>query len=108
MKAHFKSRNGRLVVEVEGQNVKSLFEEIASVQEILDADAQCGACSSADTRFRVRNIDGNKYYEMACEECGAALSFGQRRTGEGLFPKRKSEHGALPNRGWTKYVGKGE
>jgi hypothetical protein len=107
MKAHFKSRTGRIVVEVEGASVKALFKEIAQVQEILDADSQCGACGSADIKFRVRTVAENDYYELVCDGCGAALSFGQRRTGDGLYPKRKTESGPVPDRGWVKYLGRG-
>jgi len=107
MKAHYKSTTGRLLVEVEAKNVKELFEQLADVQEILDADSRCGACGSDQVRFAVRHVDIFKYFEMHChgDGCGARLSFGQLREGGGLFPKRKDDRGEmLPNRGWQRYI----
>lgn len=108
MKAHFKNRTGRLVVEVEGANVKELFERIAEVQEILDADSNCGACGSEHIKFRVRHAESFVYYELHCEQCNAALAFGQRKNGIELFPKRKDDDQELENRGWRRYLPKKE
>lgn len=105
MKAHLKSSNGRVLVEVEGTNVKDLFEQLANVQEVIDADAACGACGRPEIKFRVREVKNFKYFELHCESCSARLQFGQLRTGDGLFAKRKTEEGDfLPDRGWQKYL----
>lgn len=105
MKAHFKSRTGRLVIEVEGGTIKELFGQIAEVQETLDADSQCGACGSQEIKFRKRVVQKYEYYELQCEACSARLAFGQLREGGGLFPKRRTEKGAdLPNRGWMRFI----
>ena len=104
MKAHIKSRTGRLLVEVEAKDVKGLFEQIADVTEVIDADECCGVCGSNAIRHRVREVETFKYYELVCE-CGARLQFGQLRDGGGLFPKRKDQHGnLLENRGWARYL----
>jgi hypothetical protein len=109
MKAHFKSGNGRLVVEVEAEDVRSLFEKLAAVQEILDADPACGACASPEIRFRVRRVGKYTYYEQVCLACNSVLSFGQMKEGGALFPRRKASDGSsLPNRGWVRYLGKKE
>lgn len=108
MKAHIKSGNGRLLIEVEGESIKDLFRAIAEAQEILDADAACGACGSQVVKHHVRDIDKFTYFELRCE-CGAALAFGQLKEGGGLFPKRKGADGKeLPNRGWVRYIGPGK
>jgi len=104
VKAHFKSATGRLLIELQADDVKGLFRAIAEVQEILDADSNCGACGSPAVRFRVRKVDKFEYFELACE-CGARLQFGQLQDGHGLFPKRRNERGEeLPNRGWQRYL----
>ena len=55
-------------------------------------------------RFVVRNVDGNDYYELRCNDCGAVLAFGQHKKGGTLFPKRKDDEGNyLPNKGWHKW-----
>ena len=105
MKAHYKSSTGRLVIEVEGPNAKAIFERIAEVQEILDADAQCGCCGSPQIKFRVRDVKGNRFFELHCEACHARLAFGQNRDGVGLFPRRFDDsRKPLPNRGWAKFL----
>jgi hypothetical protein len=60
-------------------------------------------------RFRVRDVKSFRYYELACENCNARLSFGQLREGGGLFPKRYDEkRRPLANRGWIIYLSPGE
>jgi hypothetical protein len=105
MKAHYKSANGRLVFEVEGGTQKDLFENIASLQEVFEADSTCGCCRGTDIRFNVRKVDAFTYYEYRCTnpQCRAQLSFGQNKVGGGLFPKRMGDNGPLPNRGWSVY-----
>jgi hypothetical protein len=82
--------NRRMVVEAEGADAKSLFSELGMLAEILEADASCGSCGSAEIRPGCRVIDQFEYFFLHCSACGAELSFGQRREG-GLFPKRKTE-----------------
>lgn len=103
MEAHYKSRKGNLVLKVEGETQKDLFRELARAQEIFEAESECGLCQSADIRFRVRTIEDNEYFELACA-CGATFAFGQHKKGGGLFPKRKGENGKiLPSHGWSKW-----
>jgi hypothetical protein len=105
MKAHIDVKSGRLTFEVAGENVQELFTGVAEVQEVFQADACCGCCQGTDLVFRVRTLDGNKFYELFCRTCEAALSYSVLRTG-GLFPKRKDYGGTnWPNRGWKVYRG---
>lgn len=105
MKAHYKTRSGRIIFEVEGQSPKDLFRGIAEVQGVFESDTECGCCHSPNIQFRVRQAgkDGaeNDYYELFCQDCSAVLSFGQFRKGNSLFVKRKDAEGILlPNHGW--------
>lgn len=105
MKAHYRTANGRIVFEIEGGNQKELFENIADLQEVFEADSSCGMCKSQDIHFRVREVKGNKYFEIRCGACNAQFSFGQNKDMKSLFPKRKGEDGNwLPNRGWFKWT----
>lgn len=104
MKANYKTRDGRIVVEVQGETVKDLFRGIAQVQEVFEAGRECGACQSQSIQFRTRSIDDNDYYELACMDCHCKLDFGQHKKGGTLFAKRKDVEGNwLPNNGWKKW-----
>jgi hypothetical protein len=115
VKAHYRSKSGRLTFEVEGGNQKALFEGIADLQEVFEAEETCGYCDSNAIHFRVREVqskkDGKKYkyYEMLCLDCSARFAFGQNQVGETLFPSRRDKEGNwLPNRGWYKWQPKDE
>lgn len=98
MKAHYRTRNGRIVFEIEAQTQKGLFREVAMLQDVFEADENCGACGSTNVRLQYRCIDANDYYSMACCDCGAELRFGQHKQGGTLFAKRTDGE-----RGWKKY-----
>ena len=66
----------KLEFELEGAGQKEIFKELATIQEIF-AEEKCGLCDSTNLRFVVRNVDGNDYYKLRCNECGAILAFGQ-------------------------------
>lgn len=109
MKAHYKTKDGRIVFEVQAETPKEIFKQIAAVQETFEADQRCGCCQSADIRFQTRNVDDNDFFELRCNACYARFQFGQNKKGGSLFPKRKGDDGALlPDRGWAKYVRNGE
>lgn len=106
MKAHYRAFNGRLIIEVEGSNIKELFEQIGPVAEVLDGDDSCGKCSSPHIFPRSREAQGFVYYELVCSDCGAKLSFGQHKEGGTLWPKREDDNGnKLDNKGWHIYLG---
>jgi len=106
MKVRYTSGDGRLSVEVEGENQKSVFGEIARFQEVFEHTI-CGKCNGQDLRFVVRNVSDNDFYEIHCvnPKCRARLAFGQHKGKEGtLFPRRKDDSGGwLPNGGWVKF-----
>lgn len=96
--------NPNLMIEFDVAGQKDLFEQMAALQEILNHNCQkCGA-GQEDLVFVVREVEGNKFYELKCTKCGASLGFGSHKTGGTLFPQRKDAEGEkLPNFGWTKW-----
>lgn len=89
MEAQYKCRNGRLLIKVEAADQKGLFKQIAGTEDVFDAATACGLCGSADLSFRVRTVDSNDYYDLACRKCTATMHYGQHKTGGTLFPKRE-------------------
>ncbi len=92
MKAHLKALGGRITIEVQGENAKELFKELASAQEVFDSASDCGMCHSVNLRFNVRIVDSFTFYELRCVDCGGALSFGQRKNMADLYPKEWSRY----------------
>ena len=115
-----------LTIKIEGKQHTDVFKGLSDAQEVFDI-GECGACKSKHgIRFVVRENDGNKYYEMHCNNsmCRARLPFGVSKENPGaLYPKKRfaslgktekkkradeeayaKEHGGfLPNMGWYKY-----
>ncbi len=104
LEANFKSLGGKVTIKVVGEDTKDLFRQLAAAQEVFDADYACGCCNSVHLRYNYRVADSFSFYELKCIDCGAALSFGQRKDGSGLFPKRSGEG---TENGWSKYEGAG-
>ncbi len=104
MEITYKTKNERLKVEVEASSAKEAFKKLAEFQEVFD-ESNCGLCNGEELQFIVRTVDGNDYYELKCKSCGAKLAFGQHKTGDSLFPKRKAADGSYDNktRGWFKW-----
>lgn len=106
MEAQYRTRNGRLTIKVSAEKQKDLFTAIADVQEVFDSESKCGKCKSENIHFQVRTVDKNDFYELVCSECGAVFAFGQHKSGDTLFPKRRDSQGALlPDGGWAKWTG---
>lgn len=94
---------GKLIVELEADDQRAMFEELASVQEVF-GEGKCGKCKSEDVHFVVRtDKDDNKYYEMLCQNCRAKLMYGCMKKGGKLFSKKKLDDKWLPDHGWVKY-----
>ena len=106
MKMTYTTKNNRLQIAIDAGNVKEAFKQLAELQEIFD-ETKCENCGKDNIYFRVRTVDGNDYYEMACKDCNAKLAFGQHKVGNGLFPKRKKEDGSydFEKKGWNKWNG---
>ena len=83
-------------------DIKQIFETLAEADEVLGIDHCPKDGGGTNLTFVVREVDGNKYYEMKCKDSRAKLAFGQTRDGKSLFPKRKDENGdRKPDDGWT-------
>jgi len=104
MKVKYITMDRRLEAQVEGSSQKEIFKAISDFQEIFEHEA-CGNCGSVETVFQVRSVDGNDFYQKSCTSCRAALSYGQTKVGDRLFPKRKDKDGNWDNtsRGWYVY-----
>ena len=103
MKAQFKV-SSKLIVEVESDSQRSMFEELARIGEVFGQD-KCQKCESTNIKFVVRNDkEENKYYSMDCIDCKARLSFGANKKGETLFVKKKDKEDKwIPNNGWQRW-----
>jgi hypothetical protein len=86
---------GNAVIEAEGKTVKEVFKELAQAAEAV-GDPGCGSCKKTYITPHWREVDGNDYFELVCQACGARLSLGQNKTGGGLFPKRKMGPDGMP------------
>lgn len=101
MKVRYKSE--RVEIEIEGQDTKSVFAELAGAIEVFGVTT-CGACDSKNTVPVAREVQNNHYFEVACRDCGASLAFGQRKIDGALYPRRKDKEGNyLNSNGWTKW-----
>lgn len=114
-----RSQCGKLEVEVEGEDIKDVFDQLSQVFEVLSED-KCGACGSENIAPRVRRVSKDRkeytYREWVCRNCRATLSFGQKEDGS-IFPKRRigedgrpcktGEKGKYVNNGWVKFNGSG-
>lgn len=109
MKVRYTTGDGRISVEIDGADTKTVFKEIAQFQEVFEND-KCQCCGGTELRFQVRVVEDNEYPEIKCQnpKCNAALSMGQNKKGGGLYPKRKikvngEERYDTKHKGWQVY-----
>lgn len=104
MKVKYTTPNGRITFEAELEKVKTAFEFIAHVGELFEEKC-CGCCRSENIRPQVRHHESYVFYELRCQDCDAQLSFGQKKEGGNLFPKRYDSEARqpMPDRGWHHY-----
>jgi predicted metal-binding protein len=103
MKVTHNSADGRLSVQVEGSDIKAIFDELAGAQEVFGVST-CGACDSKNVHFQVRQVQGNTYRAVRCADCGCELNFGTRKADGQIYPRRKDKDSNwLENNGWTKW-----
>mgnify|MGYP007073376906 FL=1 len=107
MKVTYMSKDSKFVVELEGKSQTDIFQQIASFQEVFEADEHCGRCNSEKhkVRFVVRTVEDNDFYELQCQNpaCRAKLAFGVNKKGGTLFPKRFEDGKIKGKNGWTKF-----
>jgi hypothetical protein len=97
--------NGSLTVKITGDDEKQLLEGLHHANEVFFHSCGMPGCKAEGTRFQVRQVDDNKYYEVICTTCGAKLALGQHKKFKTLFPRRKDPKTKekLPNNGWAKW-----
>lgn len=114
-KIQYTTTNGRLTVEIEERDIKGCFEKLAEFCELFENECTVGDKTSDKVVPRVRETDGNKFYELVCVDKdrdlrNRTLAFGQKKQGGNLFPKRTEGEGKekkyLPNGGWGKFDAK--
>lgn len=94
---------GRVWLETDVNSPKDAIRELSEFAEVF-CEQTCGACKSTNVTASHREHDGHDYYSVRCIDCGAELSFGQKKNGRSLFAKRKDKDGnTLDNRGWTRW-----
>ena len=90
----------RLSFEFEAASAKVAIEVLSTLQELF-SEEECGACHSSRIKHNMREVEGNRYYNILCEDCGAQLAIGQKKDNKSLWVKRTDKDGnKLPNRGW--------
>jgi phage FluMu protein Com len=86
-----------ITVSSTSTKIKDIFKDLSFWS--TEFPTKCGNCKSVNVFPSHRDVESNSYYEAKCGDCGHTLSFGQYKTGEGLFAKKKD--------GWRPpYVGK--
>lgn len=103
MKANYKIKSGQLLFEVVGNQAKDIWQQVAQIQSLFEAESKCQLCEGTDLRYdyRVTKVGSYKYYELVCRNCGGFFRFGQLRETNEIYPKRKDAQGNyLPNGGW--------
>ena len=100
MSVRVKAKVGSAVVEVEGQGVKDIIEQLTPFYEVF-GEKECGKCQCQELAVEHRKHDEYNYYSLRCLGCRAQLDLGQKRVGGTLFPKRQDkEKNWLDNHGW--------
>ena len=100
MKVTYKT--GKFTIEAEGSTTE-IFEQLASFDSVF-GNCVNKANNSENIGFKVREVDGNKYYEMYDKDTNHSLKFGKTKKDGSLFPRRKDPDGNwLADGGWQKY-----
>lgn len=92
---------GGITVQAEGEDTKSLFQQIADIQSTFE-DTECGLCGCSKLKYVVREVDGNEFYELRCsnEKCRGKLTFGCPQKGvKNIYPKRYKVYHDGKNKG---------
>lgn len=114
MELNYTSSDGKYCVKFVEQDNQSMFERIASFQEIFESDTNVvinnKSVPRSDIKLRVRGSGENKFFEMYyCgpdkELSGYRLDFTCGQNRDVIFPRKKDRNGnIIENNGWYKYV----
>ena len=72
-----------LQVTIEAENQKDAIKQLAFFSELPSCCPQC----QGELKFTYRNVDDNEYFGFKCKKQGHETSFGQHKSGGGLFYK---------------------
>jgi hypothetical protein len=102
VKANYKIKNGQLLFEVVGNQAKDIWEQVAQIQSLFEAETECRLCGCTELRYdhRVTKNGGYHFYELVCRNCSAFFRFGQLRQNNEIYPRRKINNVPIPNNGW--------
>lgn len=75
---------GQMAIQVEAEDVKELIKQVSFFCEL---PSSCGNCRKSSLGFRHRNVQGNDFYEVICEnpECAFTFPLGTHKVGGTLF-----------------------
>jgi hypothetical protein len=117
MKAQYKLKGGKIVIEVEAEKMTDLFESLTHIEDVF-GNEKCELCQSTEVKYVVRqNKDEDKFYEMQCTKCGGKLALSVNKGKEGTMyavkklnkttglPAKVSDEGPFDwdKKGWHKY-----
>jgi ribosomal protein S27E len=80
----------KCTISGEVQGPKELVRELASIGELF-IETTCKLCNNTNVSFEHRLHDGHSFYSIRCPKCGGRADFGQHKTGETLFLKRRED-----------------
>jgi hypothetical protein len=110
----YKTWGGKLLVEFEAKDTKTLVEELSAIQDVCEQE-KCSNCDNKDInnfRFVTRLVGDDKYYELMCKGCGFKLGFGQPKKNPNLYPRRRNNKTKQPigpkRDGWHKFESEDE
>lgn len=111
MQLAYMTQNGRVTITMEADSIKDLYRQLGQVEEVFEEN-KCGKCGKKDIRHVYRNIAGNEFFEVKCNDskCRACLTFTTSKSdgGKSLFPKRKDKYPdgkLLDDQGWRVFEG---
>lgn len=103
----YKTWGGKLLVEFEANDTRTMIEELAAVQDVCEQE-KCSNCNGTDFKFVNRHVGDDKFYELKCTKCYFNLSFGTPKKGKpNLYPRRSNIKTKQPigpkGDGWHKF-----
>ncbi len=115
MDLHYKTLDGRLLIDFEATSTGMAVERPGEIQDVLD-NPECQACvnkkrdpAEYGVKFTKRVQKGYVFYSINCQhpDCKAKLEISERKkeTGGGFYAKRWDGKAKQPieNNGWSWY-----
>jgi len=90
VKMKYTTPDKQFTFELEARDNKELLEQLSALQDIFE-QPRCTNCGKRNFRYLVREVEGDKYYEIQCKDCGFKLQLSQSKKGNALYPRRKNQ-----------------